>query len=62
MTIAVLVESSDYGVRVLSCPATELIAEYGSFVMWPRSANPIHVPYAWTYQLRIRELGEVKSA
>lgn len=55
-TIAVLTEASDHGVRTFSCPARELVARYGSLVLWPRSATPIKVPFAWVYSLHFEEL------
>lgn len=56
MTIAVLTESSNYGVRTYSCPARELVGRYGSLVMWPQSATPIKVPFAWVYSLHFEDV------
>lgn len=57
MTIAILTEASDHGVRTYSCPARELVAHHGSLVLWPRSGYPIRVPFAWIYSLHFEELG-----
>jgi hypothetical protein len=57
MNIATIVEASGTSpMRILSCPATELIAAQGSFVMWPQSEQPIRVPFAWCYSLRIEDI------
>ena len=56
MTIAIVTEASDHGVRTYSCPATELVGQRGALVLWPRSARPIRVPFAWVYWLRFKEV------
>ena len=56
MTIAHVTEASDYGFRTYSCPATQLVGQRGSLVLWPKSAKPIRIPYAWVYWLRFEEL------
>lgn len=62
MMIATLVEASGTAaLRVLSCPANELEAHQGSFVMWPRSEDPIRVPFAWCYWLRIRDIDDLQA-
>jgi hypothetical protein len=62
MNIATLVEASGTAsMRILSCPATELEAHQGSFVMWPGSEQPIRVPFAWCYWLRIEDIEDLKA-
>ena len=56
VTIAVLTETADGTVRTLSCPARELVGRYGSLILWPRSATPIKVPFAWVYSLHFEEI------
>lgn len=56
LTIAVLTETADGVVRTYSCPARELVARYGSMILWPRSATPIKVPFAWVYSLHFEEI------
>lgn len=57
MTIAVITEAdADYGIRTLSCPATQLVAGRGAFTLWPKSEHPITVPFAWCYDLHFKEL------
>lgn len=56
MTIAVLVEATDGRVRTLSCPARDLVGRYGSLILWPRSASPLRVPFAWVYSLHFEEV------
>jgi hypothetical protein len=56
MTLAVLTEASDHGVRTYSCPAKDLVGERGSLVLWPESEHPIRVPFAWVYWLRFVEV------
>ncbi len=56
MTVAVVTEASDHGIRVLSCPAAELVGGQGALVLWPSSRTPIVVPYAWVFSLRFTEV------
>lgn len=56
MTIATIVEASDHGIRTYSCPATQLVGQRGSLVLWPESEQPIRVPFAWVYWLRFEEI------
>ena len=61
MTIAVITETADGTVRKLACPARELVGRYGSLILWPRSATPIMVPFAWIYSLHFEEIASVRA-
>ena len=58
-TIAVITTSdwSEYGgVQTYSCPAKHVEGTGGALYLWPKSAKPIVVPWAWVYWLRFIEL------
>jgi hypothetical protein len=50
------VTSCGKGIATHSCPATELRGERGMLTLWPRSAAPIRIPFAWIYWLRFEEV------
>lgn len=55
MTIATVIEASDRGIRIFSCPAVHLRGFAGSLTLWPLSEKPIRVPYAWVYSLSFKD-------